>query len=100
MAIQLVEASKARIPNAVMSFSVRRRRVAKASGRTTMGPRMSAEYLLMIASTKNAVNPVMFRAVGRRHVRQRKYTAPKMKQVTPKSVVMSDECAAMFGSIV
>jgi hypothetical protein len=38
----------------------------------TIGPRITAEYLLAIASVKNTVSPAMFPWVGRRRVRQRK----------------------------
>src|ERR1700733_8352742 len=75
---------------------LRNARIARRSRK--IGASMRAENLLTAASPENVKRPMRFATLKRRVARHKKYTAPKMKQVTPKSVVTSDECAGRFGA--
>ena len=79
--------------------SIERRHRATVARTASTGSSRSPENLLSNASVVNATNPVRANQLHERaERRQQKYTAPKMPSVTPRSVVTSRECDAMFGS--
>src|SRR5688572_6129980 len=99
-AAKVTAAATKRITAAVFIERADLCRTATARRHTRIGHNTTPENFVTQASAVKSATPSMLMKPGARHVRHKKYTAPKMKQVMPRSVVMSDAWAARFGSSV